>query len=319
MRAARRALAPALAVLALALLVRTAVTGAHEVADALAHPDVVALVVLFACGAAAMGWVALQWSAVLAALDAPVAAARSVALYFAGEIGKYVPGGIWPVVGRAELATRERDAKVSRPVAYASVLLSLAYLFLAGLLCAAAAGTVVLAGDSSAGAAAPLLLLLLLPLGLACLHPRVAGRAFALALRGLRRDPSAAPRFPRWGESIALVVRYAPAWAGIGGATYAAAHAVGAAPGVALLVLATCLSWVAGFLLVPAPGGLGAREAVFAAVLGTSVAHDKAAAAALLARLAFVVVDGVGALASFAWLSAAGRRRGAKGTSGRST
>jgi uncharacterized membrane protein YbhN (UPF0104 family) len=53
------------------------------------------------------------------------------------------------------------------------------------------------------------------------------------------------------------------------------------------------VSWSAGFLAIPAPGGLGVRESVF--VLTSGMSSHEAAAAALLARLAFIVVDGLGA------------------------
>jgi uncharacterized membrane protein YbhN (UPF0104 family) len=58
------------------------------------------------------------------------------------------------------------------------------------------------------------------------------------------------------------------------------------------VALAAVVSWIIGFV-TPAPGGLGVREAVFVALAG--VAAGPAAAAAILARVLFVLVDGVGA------------------------
>ena len=57
------------------------------------------------------------------------------------------------------------------------------------------------------------------------------------------------------------------------------------------------MSWIIGFI-TPAPGGIGVREAVFVAIAG--VAAGPAAAAAILARVLFVLVDGSGAGAG--WL-----------------
>jgi len=57
------------------------------------------------------------------------------------------------------------------------------------------------------------------------------------------------------------------------------------------------VSWIIGFI-TPAPGGIGVREAVFVAVAG--VAAGPAAAAAILARVLFVVIDGSGA--GIGWL-----------------
>ncbi len=314
-----RRLAPlVLAGLALVLLVRTAVSGGREVADGLAHPDWRYLAAMLAAAALAMAWVARQWGTVVRALGVRVGTGRAVRLYFAGELGKYVPGGIWPVVGRAELLSRSgRSDGVGppRPLAYASVLLSLAYLFLASLLLAAMTALV---PDvrREVGNGGTLLVLLLLPAGLVAVHPAVAGTVFRLALRLVRRPGALPPTFPAWTASVTRALSYAPAWAGIVTATWCSARALELRPGLGLVALATCLSWVAGFVVVPAPGGLGVREAIFGAVLGRSMPADQAAAVALLARMAFVAVDGVGGVAALVSLSVDGRRRAARETSG---
>ena len=63
-------------------------------------------------------------------------------------------------------------------------------------------------------------------------------------------------------------------------------------PPIARVALAAIVSWIIGFI-TPAPGGIGVREAVFVAFAG--VAAGPAAAAAILARVLFVLVDGSGA------------------------
>lgn len=331
MRSLRRIAAPTLAALAIALLVRTAWSGRRALGDALASPDWPALIGSLACATFAMVWIAVRWASVrrLVGISAPMP--RVVAQYFAGEIGKYIPGGIWPVVGRGELAARDGGPGGERPDrpesglvvapgatgsplsgtdpagapvnaarshAYASVLLSLGYLFLAGLV---VAGLAAIAPPARRGSSAPLLLLAFIPIGLIGLHPTIAGRAFSTLLRVLR-SRATPPPFPAWRVSLLQTLSYAPAWAGIVSATWFAARATGGAPSIGIVALATCLSWVAGFLLLPAPGGLGGREAVFAAVLGTTVASGRAAAIAVLVRLAFVAVDALGALVGAAYL-----------------
>jgi uncharacterized membrane protein YbhN (UPF0104 family) len=59
-------------------------------------------------------------------------------------------------------------------------------------------------------------------------------------------------------------------------------------------MLASIASWLVGIVTLPAPGGIGVREAVFAAGLtgGTGgVSSAAAALVALMARLVFVVAD----------------------------
>jgi glycosyltransferase 2 family protein len=206
-------------------------------------------VVLAASG---MVSVALGWRGVLAFLGHDLPADKVVRMYFAGEIGKYVPGMVWAVVGRGELATR---AGVPRRAAYTSVGMSLALWYAA-----------------AAGWAAMLVPLLLIAVALVVVIVLLAKPAF-----------------------VGLVVRYVPAWAFIGGATWCMARALDSHASLAELVPAAALSWLVGFLVVPAPGGAGVREAVFVAAAG-SLDGGVAASAAVLARLAFIAVDAVGAV-----------------------
>ena len=84
-------------------------------------------------------------------------------------------------------------------------------------------------------------------------------------------------------------------------------------PPIARVALAAVVSWIVGFI-TPSPGGIGVREAVFVAVAG--VAAGPAAAAAILARVLFVLVDGTGAgvgwlvLRSHGAFECASKRRG---------
>ena len=111
-------------------------------------------------------------------------------------------------------------------------------------------------------------------------------------LRG-RDGSSVSP--PRARHTVRYVVMQLPSWLLISGATWAVASGQGVDIGGLSLVLATCTSWVAGFLFLPTPGGIGIREAAFVAVLGGDAA---VAAVALAARIVFVLVDAIGAAAS---------------------
>src|SRR5688572_32489206 len=88
--------------------------------------------------------------------------------YFLGQLGKYVPGTLWPVVGRSEMARR---GGVPRPAAYGSVILTLGATYLAAVL--VVIGFLPFAGEN--GARDQWWALLLLPVGLVVLHPAVLG------------------------------------------------------------------------------------------------------------------------------------------------
>jgi uncharacterized membrane protein YbhN (UPF0104 family) len=233
--------------------------------------------------------IAVGWVAVLERLGHPCPRARVVRWYFAGEIGKYVPGGVWPVVGRAELARR---GGLPRAAAYTSVGLSLGLLYLA----AAVLACLLLPFGLDAGGPV-LLVLLLAPVGLVCLHPAVTRRAEALAGRLLQRPVDV--DVPAFGTAVGLVARYLPAWLLIGGATCAVARALDPDAPLARVLFATTVSWLAGFLAVPVPGGVGVREAVFVGLTGPL--GGVATATAVIARVVFVVVDAAGAVVSAAW------------------
>jgi uncharacterized membrane protein YbhN (UPF0104 family) len=268
------------------------------VRDTIRDADRTWLVAGFLLAALGMALIAVAWRVVLASLSAPVTARDAVRWYFPGELGKYVPGGIWPVVGRAELATR---AGVRRTVAYTSVALSLVALYLAAM------AVVVIALPFQLSAkhdnAAPFLVVLLLPIGLLALHPRVLNAAFALIAKITRREVHV--DIPPWRTSLVGVALYTPAWGAIGTATWCIAHALDPNAAFGQVFVAAVLSWIVGFLLVPVPGGIGVREAAFTATAGLTAGIG--ATVAVAARIAFMLVDVIGALLAPAVLR---RKRG---------
>lgn len=263
------------------LLVRQG-TARHD----LAHLQPAWLALGLVLGAMGMVALALAWRPVIALVGGrPPTRWRTVAAYFAGELGKYVPGGIWSILGRGEIATREG---VDRAAAYGSVLLSLllAYAAAAILALILTLGLVVSRGS---GPAVPVFALAF-PLALVAVHPAVLGRALGLARRASRRPM--AIEVPAWGASLRALVYFVPAWAGIAAGTWAVARSVRSDVSPARIALATIASWLAGFLAGPIPAGAGVREAVFVAASG--LAAGPATAVAVAARGVFVVIDGVG-------------------------
>jgi uncharacterized membrane protein YbhN (UPF0104 family) len=262
------------------------------------------LVLAFVAAGAAMVWTAACWSHALALVggEAPHSRGRVIAWYFTGEVGKYVPGGIWTVLGRGELARR---AGVAPRRAYPSVGLSLAALYLAGLLVTAV--LVPVAAISGASPSAILALVLLRPAGLVALHPRVLRRLRTVVVRVTGRGETIV--LPPWRQTMGLVARYVPAWLLIWLATWSVARALLPHPPILRIGIASALSWVAGLAAVPVPAGAGVREATFVALAGLSV--GLAATVAVASRLVFVVVDVLGALALAPWAVRGGRRSSA--------
>ncbi|MEJ7585299.1 MAG: lysylphosphatidylglycerol synthase domain-containing protein [Acidimicrobiales bacterium] len=271
---------------ACAFVVRTLGSEWDRVGDAIADASGPWLVVGLAAAALAMTSIAWNWTDVLALLGLRVSRGRVVSWYYVGELGKYLPGGVWPVVGRGEMARR---GGIPRAQAYASVALSLATLYLGAAFVALVLLPISIAGGGDLGAEA--LLLVLLPLGLGALHPRLLRPALGVLRRVTKRDLPV--EIPSWSASVILVLRYLPCWLFVGAATWAVARALGPDAPVARIMFAAVLSWIAGFAAVPVPAGAGIREAVFIAASGLPDALG--ATVAVATRVLFILVDGGGA------------------------
>ena len=278
-----------IALLAILFLVRTLVREWPSISRYLADANVGYLVLAFVFSAAGMWFLSLLWRQCLKVFEKTESIPIVTAWYFAGELGKYVPGGIWPVVGRGELATR---GGVSRSVAYTSTLLSMGVMCVGGALTCGLVAPVVAVQAGHVGA--EMLLLILVPLGVAVVHPAVFRRVLALARRLTRGRVDLVA--PAWTKMLGLVVVSVPAWVGIGLASVMTASALGLHEQPARMVFAAVAAWVIGFLAVPVPAGAGIRELIFVALCGLGSAPATAVAA--LTRVMLILVDGLGGLVS---------------------
>ena len=271
--------------LAVAFVVRTLIkewpTISHDIKTA-SRPWLALAFVCAACGMTSIGW---AWRSVMRVLGVDAPTSRVIPWYFVGELGKYLPGGVWPVLGRGELA---RSGGVPRSRAYASVALSLGILYLSAMFVAAAFLPFALSGG---GFSPWMLALLALPIGVILLHHDVLGRLLAWLSRLTGRDIDVA--IPQWKDSLLLVVRYVPTWLFIGTATWAVARSITTDLSYPRVMFATILSWIVGFLAVPVPSGAGIREAVLYAASGLS--KSQSVFTAVTARIFFIVVDVGGA------------------------
>jgi uncharacterized membrane protein YbhN (UPF0104 family) len=271
----------------LLFVVLTLVHDRAAASAALHHARLWWLAPAFVVGAAGIFYNAWRWGAAIQAVGGergPLA--RLFASYYVGELAKYVPGGIWSVVGRSEISRREGR---SRAVSYASVLLSLIAWYLAAVASALVVAVIALGSGSVNTNWWPVLAVVTVA-ALLLVHPAVHSRLLSLAERLLRRP--IAVELPTWSTCLKLALSYIPTWIGIAVATTIVAHALVPHPPLARVALATIVAWIVGFVS-PSPSGIGVREAVFVATAG--LAAGPAAAIAVLARVMFVLVDLSGA------------------------
>jgi glycosyltransferase 2 family protein len=226
----------------------------------------------------------LCWREVLAGLGGRLPVVAGARVFFLGQLGKYLPGSLWPVMAQMELG---RDYRVPERASGSAVGVFLLLLVGTGLVVAAA--TAPLLGPD--GVHAYWWLLAVLPLALLVLVPPVLNRLLALAMRLARRPPLPGPL------SAGEILR-AAAWALVSWLAYglhvwvlAGQLAAGGPPLLARAVGAFAAAWCAGFLLVVVPAGAGVREAALVLLLGGVLTRPQATVVAVVSRLLFVVGD----------------------------
>ncbi|HEY6797365.1 MAG TPA: lysylphosphatidylglycerol synthase transmembrane domain-containing protein [Kineosporiaceae bacterium] len=275
----------AFGILAVALAVWAIVSRRDQVVDALARMQGRWLLAAVLATLGNLLFTGLAWRAVLADLGSRLPLAVAARIFFVGQIGKYVPGSLWPVVVQAELG---RDHGVARRRSAAATLVLI-------LLSAFSALVVVLASlpfvPGVAGSSLSRMLFLGLPL-IVVLHPRVLGRLLDRALRLVGRPPLGEWTSLR-GTAASLGWALA-SWLCAGLQVYCLSISLSAPRAWHTLALATggyALAWVAGFVVVVAPAGAGARELALATVLSPILGSGEVVVVVVLSRLLFTVCD----------------------------
>ncbi|MGU3410063.1 YbhN family protein [Microbacterium sp. M1A1_1b] len=264
----------AAAVVAVGLLVLGIARQWDAIIADFARLDVLTVVVGLVATVAALVANMLSWRAMMAATGFRVRLAAAASIFFVGQLGKYIPGGVWSIAAQAELGRAHGLARTGSAVAsLASMLVS--------MVTAALVGIVALLASASDGLAHYWWLVVVVAIGLVALTPPVLGRLIALALRLLRRPPEAVAL--TWTGTAASMAWSVVMWLLYGIQATFVLHAFGAdSPSVfAVSTGAYAVAWLVGFLVVVAPAGLGAREGVLVLLLASVASPSGGAALAL--------------------------------------
>jgi glycosyltransferase 2 family protein len=237
-----------------------------------------------------------QWQALLAGLGSPLRTTTAGRIFFIGQLGKYIPGSVWPILTQMELGAR---ANVPRTRSASASVLTMILSLATGLIVAAA--TLPFA-HYSAGYD---WVFILVPVILVCLYPRVLNpllnRLFKLAKRPGLDQPVTLTMM-----SKSLVWSFI-AWIANGLQIWILAEKLGAPVGRTILIAlgGYAFAWCVGFVIIFAPAGAGARDALLVLALGPLVGHQPALAVALVSRAVNTISDLI-----VAGVAAATRRRG---------
>lgn len=225
------------------------------------------------------------WVSVLRGLGATVPMGEAWRVFFLSQLGKYLPGLVWPALAQMEAGRRWG---VRRSVMLTGNLLMIAVLTASGVV----VGLLLLPGSIGlAGAAGWIAWVLAAALLVVCLWPRllteVVDRAFVL----FRREP---PRLATSPRDMTVSFAWALAtWLLYGAHVWVLVHSVGGS-GVDAWVAATggiALGWALGLVAVLAPAGVGVRDAILVGVLSPLVGRSPALAVALASRGLLALTD----------------------------
>lgn len=260
-----------------------------EVRAELVRVDAWSLVLAGALATTGVGLTFGAWRSVLADLGSPVPVVAGARTFFLGQLGKYVPGSVWPVLVQMRLGRLLGIPQARMALAFVvTLVLSMALGLLVGL-----AAVPALLGSGWVW------LLAAVPLAVVGLHPRVLNAGLGWLLRLARR-----PGLERalTGRGVARACAWLVAfWVVCGLHVLVLAHALGGDWSLAWLsVGGFALAFVAGTLLVVVPAGAGVRDPLLVAVLAPELGTVRAVAVGLLSRLLLVLADGV--LAAGSWL-----------------
>ncbi len=252
------------------------------------QPAELALSVLVLIGA--MAWGVFVWHRVIARFEAPGLRLRTLLwIWFLSNLARYVPGKIWQFVGAVQLGRR---AGVPPSVILTSLVIHTGLTLVSAALVSLLALPVVLEELGPAGA---VFLVVAAASGVLLVHPAVLNFGLRmvpdrLAAQGLTWTGS-------WGDGVRLLLLSTIAWLIYGTAFALFADSLVSVP-LALapaLIAANALAFLVGYMVLVSPGGLGAREAALALMLGPLGSLGVAAVVAVAFRLWLILAELLGA------------------------
>ncbi len=223
-----------------------------------------------------------SWQVLLAGLGSPLSIPVAGRIVFIGQLGKYIPGSVWPVLMQMQLGSAHR---VPRARSASASLLTMLLSLLTGLLTALV--TLPFGADSTQY----LWVFLAAPLLVACLHPKVLNPLLRWAFKLTKRQGLDQPLTGRV-LAHALAWSFA-AWIFNGLQIWVLTAKLGAPLGRAFLLAigGYAFAWCVGFLVIFASAGLGIRELLLIAALAPLVGTGPATAVALVSRVATTATD----------------------------
>ena len=206
-------------------------------------------------------------------------------IWTVSNLGKYLPGKVWAIAGMALMA---RQAGVSPGAATGSAVILQVVSVGSGAVVAALTGAAALERARPGAVGGLWLIAAAAVAGVALLFwPPVLGRLLRVAA------PDADPRTPPLPAVLYGVLANVTAWVGYGLALWLLARGLlpDAGLGIRGAIAVFTASYLAGFLALIAPGGLGVREGLFILMLQGPLGIGAATALALASRVLLTITE----------------------------
>ena len=227
----------------------------------------------------------LAWLAIMGDLGFPLRHRAAMRVFFVSQLGKYVPGKLWPILVQMRLG---RAYQIPVRASGAGALVFLLMVVGSGL--AVAVPLLPVLGGRAWGNYWWTSLFLVLAVVAAM--PPVLNRLIGIGLRLTRRQPLPKPLSAR---GVAVSASWSVlAWFGYGGHVWILARDLGAGDSVWLYLACTggfAAAFCVGLLVPVAPAGTGAREAALILLLGGVLTRPQVIVIAVISRLMFTVLD----------------------------
>jgi uncharacterized membrane protein YbhN (UPF0104 family) len=280
----RRAVLLLLLLLALGAAVWSLADQWRGVRDGVSQLSVLPVVGAFAAALASLGVSLLTWRSTLAGLGTRLPLTTAARIFFVGQLGKYLPGSVWPVLAQMELGA---SYGLSRSQVGTASLLALGI----GVPGALLIGTLAAPALFSGGAAGFAFVFLAFPVAVTLLCPRVLNPVLDHGFRLLRRPPLAGRLSGRAIVRVAVLSGVANLLLGVQAYLLAVDLGAHGARVLPLVVGGFTLATVAGLLALPVPAGAGVREAVLVAALSPVLPVSLALLVAVISRILLTAAD----------------------------
>jgi len=208
-------------------------------------------------------------------------------IWTVSSLGKYLPGKVWAVAGMAVMA--QRAGVGAGPATASAVILQVLAIGTGAAVAALTGWSSLRSAYPGAGAGLAALLVLSLAAAGVLLWPESVRRVVRLAAP----DAAVGSLTPPVGAVAFGLAANTVAWLGYGVALWLLARGLLPGTGLGLLraIAVFTASYLAGFLALFAPGGIGVREGVFILMLQGPIGIGAATALAIASRLLLTVTE----------------------------